>query len=98
MLGSTPPASNCRRASAAISARLRWVSRLAASLVILDNRPAFGRDGYRTTDGITSGLGHGRAAVRPGPLGLDLGGEREQRRLVVGPADELHRQWQALPL
>src|SRR3954447_314573 len=38
MLGSDPPASNCRRASAAISAGVRWVSRLAASLVILDDR------------------------------------------------------------
>ena len=31
------------------------------------------------------------AAVRPGPLGLELGGEREQRRLVAGAADDLDR-------
>ena len=32
-------------------------------------------------------LGDRRARVRPGPLGLELGGEREQGRLVAGAAD-----------
>ena len=32
----------------------------------------------------------GRARLRPRALGLELGGERQQRRLVVRAADELH--------
>ena len=37
-----------------------------------------------------------RALVRPGPLGLDLGGEREQGRLGAGAADDLDRQRHAV--
>ena len=38
------------------------------------------------------GLAERRRAVRPGPLGLDLGGEREQRRLVAVAGDDLDRE------
>ena len=41
-------------------------------------------------------LGDRRAPVRPGPLGLELGGEREQGRLVAGAADDLDRERHAV--
>ena len=38
----------------------------------------------------------GGRLVRPGPLGLELGGEREQGRLVAGAADDLDRERHAV--
>src|SRR4029079_19004276 len=41
-------------------------------------------------------LGDRGALVRPGPLGLELGGQREQGRLVAEAADDLHGERQAI--
>ena len=43
-----------------------------------------------------AGQDTGRAPVGPRPLGLELRGERQQRRLVVGSSDELDRERQAI--
>ena len=44
----------------------------------------------------TERSGDRRALVRPGPLGLELGREREQGRLVAGAADDLDRERHAV--
>src|SRR5690348_5627117 len=48
----------------------------------------------RRTAGVA--LGNRRAGIRPGALGLDLRGEREQGRLVAGATDDLDRERHAL--